>query len=239
MDATSELTRSACNFNNGKGTQVSRFSALYCRRPGRAGRRRLSPFEEIEMTSTSTIVRGIVVACALSAASLPALAQTQAKAAGSAARKATLTKEINAAYAEQQGACKRAASSQRAACLKHARTTWQHDLANMRALLADAPSGGVTERIVATSAAAPAPRAPATDASARDGASAYGRSGSGVTGSSAGSGTGSSAGAGSGAGSIDAIPPTGGQAGGLPPPIDQPNPVAPTQPPQGNTPRVQ
>jgi hypothetical protein len=174
---------------------------------------------------TTLILRGIVVACALSAASLPALAKnpTQQSAASQQARKATLKKEINAAYAEQQSACKREASGQRAACLKQARQTYQHDLASVPQLLADAPGGSVTERVVSTTTAAP-------DAT-QGGASAYGSSGGGSTGS--------------GSGSVDAVPPANGQSGGLPPPIDQPSPVQPTRPTQppggdtGTTPPVQ
>lgn len=177
---------------------------------------------------TTLILRGMVVACALSAASLPALAKNPAQQSGASqqARKATLQKEINAAYADQQRACRHEASGQRAACLKQARQTYQQDMANMPQLLADAPTGSVTERVVSTTTAPP-------DAT-QGGASAYGNSGGGSTGS------GSSAS--SGSGSVDAIPPNNGQSGGLPPPIDQPNPVQPTQPQNGesgNTPPVQ
>lgn len=163
---------------------------------------------------STLILRGIVVACALSAAGLPALAKnpSQQSSSSQAARKATLKKEINAAYDDQQRACKKEASGQRAACLKQARQTYQQDMANMPQLLADAPSGSVSERVVSTTSAPP-------DAT-QGGASAYGGSGGGATGS--------------GSGSVDATPPASGQSGGLPPPIDQPNPVQAVQPQQGD-----
>lgn len=176
------------------------------------------------MSKSAFIVRGIALACALGAASLPALAQNPTKQSGPARwykgdstkqqRTATLKKEINAAYAEQQSACRHESSGQRSACLKQARQTYQHDMAHIPQLLAAAPSGGVNERVVSTTTGMPDTPA------GQGGASAYGSSGGGATGS------------GSGTGSVDAIPPNNGQAGGMPPPIDQPNPVQPMQPPQ-------
>jgi hypothetical protein len=135
----------------------------------------------------------------------------------SAQRKATLTKEINAAYAEQQTQCQRQGAAKRARCLTAARTTYQHDLAAMPRLLADAPAGGISERVVSTTAGA------ATTPVAR-GANAVGSSGS--------TGT-------SGSGSTDAIAPAAAQSGGVPPPVDQPDPAQPTQPPQGVPPTQQ
>jgi hypothetical protein len=48
------------------------------------------------------------------------------------ARLANLRKEIGAAYAEAKIACQQGPASERAACLKDARRTYQHDLANAR-----------------------------------------------------------------------------------------------------------
>lgn len=168
------------------------------------------------MSNSTIIAGGIALACALSAATLPVFAADSTP----AQRKATLTKEINAAYAEQKTACQRQAASTRSSCLSAARTTYQHDLASMPRLLADAPSGGVSERVVSTTPATPnTPNAPVAS-----GANAVGGSGStGTTGS----------------GSTDAIPPAAAQSGGVPPPVDQPDPAQPTQPPQGVPPTQQ
>jgi hypothetical protein len=92
-------------------------------------------------------------------------------------------------------------------------------MAHAPQLLAAAPRGEVTERVVATT---PAPAAPT-----QPGATAYGSSGSGATG----------AGTGDVRGKDDAVAPTTGQTGGLPPPRDdQPDNQAPNQPPQSTTP---
>lgn len=179
------------------------------------------------MKKSTLIASGIALACALSAATVPAFAHGADKSAGPARwstgdstpaqRKATLTKEINAAYAEQKTQCQRQAASKRAGCLSAARTTYQHDLAGMPRLLADAPSGGVSERVLTTTPATP-------DTPVAAGASAVG--GSGATGT-------------TGSGSTDAIPPANAQSGGVPPPVDQPDPAQPTQPPQGVPPTQQ
>jgi hypothetical protein len=185
--------------------------------------------QEVEMSKATCILRGVALACALCAAGSPAMAAkdparwTQGDKT-KAQRMATLKKEINAAYAEQQSACRKKASASRAACLKDARQVYQHDMARAPQLLAAAPRGEVTERVVATT---PAPAAP--DQSA--GSTAYGSSSMGATGS--GSGTVN--------GKDDAIPPSAGQTGGLPPPRVDPSDTqqVPNQPPQGSTVPVQ
>lgn len=212
------------------------------------------------MSKATCILRGVALACALSAAGAPAMAAkdparwTQGDST-KAQRMATLKKEINAAYADQQSACKHKASSKRSACLQQARQVYQRDMANAPRLLAQAPQGGVTERVVATTTA-PAPAA-SPAAGQQDGATAYGSSGAGMTGSSGSNATGSSgAGAtgssgptgygssvsgstGAGGDNTGVVPPAG-QAGGLPPPrMDQPDMQAPTQPPAGDTPPIQ
>jgi len=174
------------------------------------------------MSKATCILRGVALACALCAAGSPAMAAkdparwTQGDKT-KAQRMATLKKEINAAYAEQQTACKKKSSANRAACLKEARQVYQHDMAKAPQLLAQAPRGEVTERVVA---ATPAPAAP--DQSA--GSTAYGSSSTGATGA---------------GGKDDAVPPSTGQAGGLPPRVDPSNTQAPDQPPQGSTAPVQ
>jgi hypothetical protein len=179
------------------------------------------------MSKATCILRGIALACALCAAGTSAMAAkdparwTQGDKT-KAQRMATLKKEINAAYAEQQRACKRMSSGSRAACLKEARQVYQHDMANAPQLLAQAPRGEVTERIVSTTTVAPGTSTQSA------GATAYGSSSTGATG------------AGTVSGKDDAVPPSTGQAGGLPPPrVDQPDMQAPNQPPQGSTPPVQ
>jgi hypothetical protein len=182
------------------------------------------------MSKATCILRGVALACALSAAGTPAMAAkdparwTQGDST-KAQRMAVLKKEINAAYAEQQSACKHKASSKRSACLQQARQTYQHDMANAPRLLAQAPMGEVTERVVATTTAP----APAAEPAQQGGAAAYGSSGSGAT----------SSGAGTGMDNSGAVPPAG-QAGGLPPPrMDQSDMQAPTQPPAADTPPIQ
>jgi len=129
-------------------------------------------------------------------------------------RMATLKKEINAAYAEQQTACKRKSSGKRDACLQQARQIYQRDMANAPRLLAQAPKGRVSERVVSTTPAA-------TGTSTQPGASAYGSSGAGMTGSGGASGT--------VGGKDDAVPPSSSME-----PQDQPR-----NQPQGSTPPVQ
>jgi hypothetical protein len=180
-------------------------------------------YQEVEMSKAKCILRGVALACALCAAGTPAMAAkdparwTQGDSTRSQ-RMATLKKEINAAYAEQQAACKRKSSGKRDACLKQARQIYQRDMANAPRLLAQAPRGEVTERVVSTT-----PATPATPA--QPGASAYGSSGSGATGSSGATGNVD--------GKDDALPPSAGQTGGLPPPHMNPSDMqAPSQPVQ-------
>ena len=112
----------------------------------------------------------------------------------------------------------RPTSSSRATCLKEARQVYQHDMAHAPQLLAAAPRGEVTERVVSTTPAAPA-------APTQPGGTAYGSSSTGATGA----GTGDVRGK-------DVAPPSG-QTGGLPPPRDdQTDMQAPNQPPQATTP---
>jgi hypothetical protein len=189
-------------------------------------------YQEVEMNKATCILRGVALACALCAAGTPAMAAkdparwTQGDST-KAQRMATLKKEINAAYAEQQTACKHKASAKRDACLKQARQIYQRDMANAPTLLAQAPKGEVTERVVSTT--------PAPATSTQPGATAYGSSGAGTTGSGGATGT-----TGSVSGKDDAVPPSSGQSGGLPPPrIDPSSMQAPNQPPQGSTTPVQ
>jgi len=181
------------------------------------------------MNKATCILRGVALACALCAAGTPAMAAkdparwTQGDST-KGQRMATLKKEINAAYAEQQSACKRKASGKRDACLKQARQVYQHDMANAPRLLAQAPKGEVTERVVSTTPATPA-------TSTQPGSTAYGSSGAGMTGSGGATGTVS--------GKDDAIPPSSGQTGGLPPPRIDPQGMQPQSQPQGSTTPVQ
>lgn len=177
------------------------------------------------MSKATCILRGVALACALCAAGSPAMAAkdparwTQGDKT-KAQRMATLKKEINAAYAEQQSACRHKSAGSRAACLKEARQVYRHDMAHAPQLLAAAPRGEVTERVVSTTPAAPA-------APTQPGGTAYGSSSTGATG----------AGTGDVRGKDDAVAPTSGQTGGLPPPRDdQPDMQAPNQPPQATTP---
>lgn len=180
------------------------------------------------MSKATWFLRGVALACALCAAASPAMAAkdparwTQGDKT-KAQRMATLKKEINAAYAEQQAACKHKSAGSRSACLKQARQIYQHDLAHAPQLLAAAPRGEVTERVVASTPATP-------DTPVQPGASAYGSSTTGATG----------AGTGDVRGKEDAVPPSAGQTGGLPPPrVDQSDMQPPAQPPQDTTPPVQ
>jgi hypothetical protein len=96
-------------------------------------------------------------------------------------------------------------------------------MAHAPQLLAQAPRGEVSERVVSTTTV------PATPAQS-SGSTAYGSSSTGATGS----------GAGTVSGKDDAIAPSTGQAGGLPPPrVDPSDNRAPNQPPQGSTVPVQ
>jgi hypothetical protein len=182
------------------------------------------------MSQASSILRGAWIACALCVASVPALAGNHPKAAKDPARwttgdttkaqrMATLKKEINAAYAEQQTACKHKSPGSRAACLKQARQIYQHDMAHAPQLLAQAPKGEVSERVVSTTTAAPA-------APTQPGATAYGNSTMGTSGA--------------GTGKDDAVPPSTGQTSGLPPQnMHQQDMQEPNVPPQSSPPPVQ
>ena len=169
------------------------------------------------MNKATCILRGVALACALCAAGTPAMAAkdparwTQGDSTRTQ-RMATLKKEINAAYAEQQSVCKRKSSGKRDACLKQARQIYQRDMASAPQLLAQAPRGRVKERVVSTTPAAPA-------TSTQPGATAYGSSGAGTTGSGGATGT--------VRGKDDALPPSSGQAGDLPPPRMEPQDSTP------------
>lgn len=60
-------------------------------------------------------------------------------------------KDIAAALREEQAACRKMSKSQRAKCQKDARLTYEHDMSNVRGLVASAPVGGVTTRTTITS----------------------------------------------------------------------------------------
>lgn len=139
------------------------------------------------MKHASLMLRGAAFAAALCAASVPALAQQSQWNKGDSSkqqRSAILKKEINAAYADQQSACKRQSAAKRTSCMKSARVAYQRDLANMPQLLANAPQSEVRERVVSVT-----PAAPDSTASA-PGSTAYGNTGAGTT-SSGSSGAGS------------------------------------------------
>jgi hypothetical protein len=155
------------------------------------------------MKRASLIVRGAALACALCAASLPALAQNHSKPSNGPARWSTaantkqqrtaiLKKEINAAYAQQQSECRHHSASQRAGCMKSARQTYQQDMANVPKLLAQAPSGSVTERVVSTTPAPTPTMTTQAGATTASGSSGAGSTASGASGSSGSSATGSS-----------------------------------------------
>jgi hypothetical protein len=91
-------------------------------------------------------------------------------------RMQTLKKELNAAYAEQTAACKKKSSSKRSSCLRQARAIYQHDSANARELVANAPKPTITERVVSITPAG-------GQSGTEPGSSAYGGSGAGQTGS--------------------------------------------------------
>jgi len=97
------------------------------------------------MRTTNTSIRRIAIACALCAAAGSTLAQTAKQQSVN-----TIKKEINAAYAEQKAACAKGARSERASCLDQARQVHRKDMANAGQLVADAPVGGVNERVVST-----------------------------------------------------------------------------------------
>ena len=189
------------------------------------------------MKNASFILRGAALAAALCAASVPALAQQSQwnkPAKTDAQRTAILKKEINAAYAEQQSACKKQSRSERSSCMKSARQTYQKDMSNVRELVANAPQSTVLERVVSVTPAAPvAPaNAPGTLGNPAYPSTAYGSSSAGSTGSGSGNASADAA-SGSAPASMGAAPGTpsssvtgeGGQSGAM-----MPEPTKPMQP---------
>lgn len=63
-------------------------------------------------------------------------------------------KDIAAALREQQSACRKMSGKPRARCMKDARLTYEHDMSNVRGLVASAPVGGVMTRTVTETEAA-------------------------------------------------------------------------------------
>ena len=66
------------------------------------------------------------------------------------ARMRTLQKEIGAAYEEAKKACGSAAKTERAACLKEARASYEQELKNAPAQLDAAPGGSVQSTVQTT-----------------------------------------------------------------------------------------
>jgi hypothetical protein len=73
------------------------------------------------------------------------------------ARLRTLKKEIVAAYDQAKRACTTGPASERAACLKDARSTYEHDLAQAPDLAKNAPEAEVTEKVIIQEGAPSAP----------------------------------------------------------------------------------
>lgn len=151
-----------------------------------------------------SLSRMVAVACILCASSAGASAAQHSKHGNDPARwyssdstqqqrMNVLKKELNAAYAEQTAACKKKSSANRSSCLKEARATFEHDSANARHLLANAPQSEISERVVSTT-----PSGSQNDM--QGGASAYGNSGTGTTGSGTSTGTSTNANQSMGAG---------------------------------------
>jgi hypothetical protein len=69
------------------------------------------------------------------------------------ARLRTLQKEIGAAYQEAKNACRGSAASERGACLKEARATYEQDMKNAPAQLDAAPEGAVQSTVQTTAQA--------------------------------------------------------------------------------------
>jgi hypothetical protein len=69
----------------------------------------------------------------------------------------TLKKEIVAAYDQGKRACTSGPGPERAACLKDARSTYEHDLAQAPELARNAPAAGVTEKVIIQEGAPSAP----------------------------------------------------------------------------------
>jgi hypothetical protein len=67
------------------------------------------------------------------------------------ARLRTLQKEIGAAYQEAKNACRGSAASERSACLKEARATYEQEMKNAPAQLDAAPEGAVQSTVQTTS----------------------------------------------------------------------------------------
>jgi hypothetical protein len=215
------------------------------------------------MNKSNLSFSSIAMACALCVAAVPALAQGQSASkpgdparwyAGNKSQQqslATIKKEINAAYAQQKSECQRGAKAERASCLQQASQTYRSDMANARELVANAPSGGVSERVVATTAAdgnttaMGASQAGASAAGSADGANpaadakqgmdagaaATGNSGAGSTGSGSNE-TGAGARDAAAAGGTDAA------SGQMPPVAPQP-PAAATTPPRSEDTPIQ
>jgi hypothetical protein len=66
------------------------------------------------------------------------------------ARLHTLQKEIGAAYQEAKNACRDSAASDRGACLKEARATYEQEMKNAPAQLDAAPEGAVQSAVQST-----------------------------------------------------------------------------------------
>lgn len=71
--------------------------------------------------------------------------------AGRQARLRTVQKEIGAAYQEAKNACRDSAASERGACLKEARATYEQEMKNAPAQLDAAPEGAVQATVQTTS----------------------------------------------------------------------------------------
>jgi hypothetical protein len=67
------------------------------------------------------------------------------------ARLRTLQKEIGAAYQEAKNACRANAASERGACLKEARATYEQEMKNAPAQLDAAPEGAVQTTVQTSS----------------------------------------------------------------------------------------
>jgi hypothetical protein len=141
----------------------------------------------MKQQSLSRLVAAVCIVCASSGAMAAQTAkQDKAPARWSQGdstqqqRMGILKKEIGAAYAEQTAACKRGAADKRTVCMKQARATYDHDSANARQLVANAPQSSVSERVVSVT---PAPLQ-TQDGGMQAGSGAYGGSSGGATGSS-------------------------------------------------------
>jgi hypothetical protein len=135
-----------------------------------------------------SLSRMVAVACILCASSAGASAASNKHGndparwykgdSSDAQRMQILKKELNAAYAEQTAACKKMKSGKQSACLKQARANFQHDSANARQLVANAPQSSVTERVVSVTPAGGQDTTPG--ATAVGGSGAAGQTGAGA-----------------------------------------------------------